>query len=83
MAELLFTLMALLLFIFGLLLLTAEGFEEPTFWKFYFPPFYEESGETGKLLVYRQLKENVRVALSGYFILASLVIFVLLFVSLF
>jgi len=74
MLELLFVLMALLLLTFGLLLITAKDFQEPTIWRFYFPPFYEKIERPGKLLVRRKLKNSVRIALAWYFIAAGLVI---------
>jgi len=43
MFNLLFVLITLLFFSFGLLLLTAKDFKDPTFWKFYFQPIYEKA----------------------------------------
>lgn len=80
MFNLLFVLIALLFFSFGLLLLTAKDFKDPTFWKFYFPPIYEKVGIIDKLLIYRKLKESVKLFLSWYFIISGLIIGVLLLV---
>ncbi len=78
MCNLLFVLIALLFFSFGLLLLTSEEFKDPTFWKFYFPPFYEKDDKTKKILVYRKLKKDVKLVLSWYCIITSLIMFALL-----
>jgi hypothetical protein len=78
MFDLLFALIGLLFLSFGLLLLTATEFREPTFWKFYFPPFYEKTERRKGMVVYRKLKEDVKLILSWYFIITSLVVFFLL-----
>lgn len=78
MFNLLSILLALLFLALGLLLLTAQEFKDPTFWKFYFPPFYEKVTKTNRLVVHRKLKEKVKLVLSWYFIAASIIMLVLL-----
>ena len=76
--NLLTVLLSLLFFILGLFLLRVKGFREPTIWKLYFPPFYEETSERDKFLVYRRLKRSVKIALGWYFFVVGLLLLILL-----
>ena len=71
-------LIAGLFFLVGIYFLVAKEFKEPTFWKFYFPPFYEKTSEANKLIIYRKLKMRVKIALGWYFLITGVLIFILL-----
>lgn len=64
-------LIAGLFFLIGVYFLVVKEFKEPTVWKFYFPPFYEKTSETNKLIIYRKLKMGVKIVLGWYFIIVG------------
>jgi len=72
------TLISGLFFIIGIYFLLVKEFRDPTVWKFYFPPFYEETSKSSKLIVYRKLKNKVKIALGWYFLITGVLIFILL-----
>lgn len=71
-------LIAGLFFLLGIYFLAVKDFWEPTVWKFYFPPFYEKVSERNKFIVYRKLKNKVKIALGWYFLITGVLIFILL-----
>jgi hypothetical protein len=81
MAIILFLILSVLFYSLGILFFTASEVRETTFWKLYFPPFYEEAKTKDKLLVPRKLRDDVRIILSWYFVIISAVIPLIIFNS--
>ena len=78
MTTFLFLLLAVMFFLVGVVLFLREGFKEPTIGKAYLPRFYEKTGETNKLVVFRKLTDRAQFALAWFFFSAGIVMFDLL-----